>query len=103
MTSRSSRAQLPATMLVCLGGGWLTAQADVTVQQQSTFDLSLIKAHGTMTQLTSADKQREDTELHCEGFMSLVCGNNQGGEITRLDKDVIWTLEPKKKEYLENH
>ena len=33
--------------------------------------------------------------------MSLLCGNAQGGEIVRLDRDVEWTLEPKKQEYRE--
>src|SRR5277367_6136932 len=73
--------------------------ADVTVQEQTTFDLSLIKAHGSSTELTSGDKQRRDGDLHCEGLMSLVCRNAQSGEIIRLDKDVTWTLDPKKKEY----
>jgi hypothetical protein len=79
------------------------AHADVTVQEQTTFDLSFIKAHGNVTELISTDKQRRDTELHCEGLMSLVCRNAQDGEIIRLDKDVTWTLDPKKKEYRENH
>jgi hypothetical protein len=76
-------------------------RADVTVQEQTTFDLAVIKAHGTMTELTSADKQRRDNALHCEGFMSIFCGNSQSGEIVRLDRDVRWVLEPKKKEYRE--
>ncbi len=80
-----------------------SARADVTVQEQSTFDLTLIKTHGTSTELTSGDKQRRDTEMHCEGMMSLFCRNVGGGEITRLDKDVIWTLNPKNKEYTETH
>ena len=79
-----------------------TARADVTVQQQSTFDLTIIKAHSTTTETTTADKQRRDTEFHCEGFMSLLCGNAQSGEILRLDKDVRWSLDPKKKEYRES-
>lgn len=33
--------------------------------------------------------------------MSLLCGNAQSGEIVRLDRDVRWELEPKKKEYRE--
>src|SRR5277367_4417084 len=74
-------------------------QADVTVQVQTIFDLSVIKAHGNSTELTSGDKQRLDSDLHCEGLMSLVCRNAQSGEIIRLDKDVTWTLDPKKKEY----
>jgi len=77
------------------------ARADVTVVQQTSFDLALIKAHGKNTELTTSDKQRSDSDLHCEGFMSMVCGNAQGATIIRLDRGVEWTLEPKKKEYRE--
>ena len=96
-----ARLLLPA-LAGCLGAS-LVARADVTIQQQATFDLSLIKAHSNTTELTSGDKQRRDTDLHCEGFMSLLCGNSQGGEIVRLDKEVQWTLEPKKRQYRESH
>lgn len=96
-----ARLLLPA--LACCLGACVVARADVTIQQQATFDLSLIKAHSNTTELTSGDKQRRDTDLHCEGFMSLLCGNSQGGEIVRLDKEVQWTLEPKKKQYRESH
>jgi hypothetical protein len=78
-----------------------SAHADVTVEQQTSFDLALIKAHGKSTELTTADKQRADNDLHCEGFMSMVCGNAQHATIIRLDRGVEWTLEPKKKEYRE--
>ena len=80
----------------------LPVSADVTVQQQSTFDLSFIKAHSSSTETTTADKQRRDSEFHCEGFMSILCGNAQSGEILRLDKDLRWSLDPKKKEYRES-
>lgn len=76
-------------------------RADVTVEEQSTFDLSIIKAHGNSIELTAADKQRRDGSMHCEGFMSLLCGNTESGEIIRLDRDVEWRLEPKKQEYRE--
>jgi hypothetical protein len=76
-------------------------RADVTIQQQSSFDLAIIKAHGTSTEYTTTDKQRRDADFHCEGFMSMFCGNTQGAEIVRLDRDLQWTLEPKKKEYRE--
>jgi hypothetical protein len=79
------------------------ARADVTIEQQVTFDFAFIKSHGTSTEWTTGDKQRRDSEMHCEGFMSMLCGNTQGGEITRLDREVEWTLEPKKKEYRERH
>lgn len=104
MTSPRSRARLLfAIALSCLGAACLVARADVTIQEQASFDLSLIKAHSDTTELTSGDKQRRNSDLHCEGFMSLVCGNSQGGEIVRLDKEVQWTLEPKKKQYRESH
>jgi hypothetical protein len=97
-------SRLVRIVSVAVLAGALTAQparADVTVQEQTTFDLSFIKAHGNTTELISSDKQRRDTEVHCEGLMSLVCRNAQNGEIVRLDKDVTWILDPKKKEYRE--
>lgn len=86
------------------GAGYLLssfALADVTIQQQSVFDFSVIKAHSESTEYTTSDKQRRESALHCEGFMSLLCGNSESGEIIRLDRDLQWTLQPKKKEYLE--
>jgi hypothetical protein len=78
------------------------ARADVTIEQQTSFDVAIIKAHGTATEYTTADKQRRDSDMHCEGFMSMLCGNTQSGEIIRLDRDVTWLLEPKKQEYRES-
>jgi len=76
-------------------------EADVTIQQQTSYDFALIKAHGTRTELTAAEKRRSDSEMHCEGMMSMFCGTSQSGEIIRLDRDLEWTLEPKKMEYRE--
>lgn len=85
-----------ATIAVATTGA---SRADVTIEEQSTFDVTVVKAHGTTTELTTADKQRRDSTFNCEGFMSLLCGNTQSGEIIRLDRDVQWYLEPKKQEY----
>jgi hypothetical protein len=77
-------------------------QADVTVQQKTTLDVaSMVHVHGMNTTNWTADKKREDTETHCEGLMSMVCGNLQGGEIVRLDRDVTWHLQPSKKRFTE--
>jgi hypothetical protein len=79
-----------------------TVRADVTVQQTTALDVaSMIRMHGATTTTLTADKKREDTEAHCEGMMSLLCGNVQSGDIVRLDKSVTWHLEPKKKRYVE--
>ncbi len=104
--ARSGIAQL-SSMAVLLACAFALvrqpALADVTVQEQTTFDLSLIKAHGTSTELTSGDKQRRDSDMHCDGIMSFFCRNLGSGEITRLDKDLTWTLHPKDKNYTETH
>ncbi|MBS0580083.1 MAG: hypothetical protein JSR36_12580 [Proteobacteria bacterium] len=101
LTHRLPCALAWAIAAVVLASG--SARADVTVQEQSTFDLSLVKARGTSTEYTTSDKQRRDSNLHCEGMMSLLCGNLGASEITRLDKDLVWTLVSKKKEYTEAH
>jgi hypothetical protein len=93
--------------LTCLGTGAMlgaaAAHADVTIEQKTTLDVaSLIRAHGSSTTSIAADKKREDTESHCEGMMSLVCGNVRGGEIVRLDRGLTWHLEPGKKSYRED-
>ena len=88
-----------ATLGITMTGA---ARADVTIEDQSTFDVTIVKAHGTSTEFTTADKQRRDSSFSCEGFMSLLCGNTQSAEIIRLDKDLTWSLEPKKQEYREN-
>lgn len=78
-------------------------QADVTVEQKTTLDVaSVIRMHGATTTSITADKKRDDTESHCEGVMSLVCGNLHGGEIVRLDKGLTWHLRPDKKTYSED-
>src|SRR6202046_1879361 len=79
------------------------ARADVTIEQKTTLDVaSMIRTHGSSTTNITTDKKREDTESHCEGMMSLVCGNVRGGEIVRLDRGLTWHLEPDKKSYRED-
>jgi hypothetical protein len=88
--------------LIAAGGACTLAQADVTITQKTNLDVaSLISTHGASTSSLTVDKQRQDTESHCEGVMSIVCGNLQSGEIVRLDRDLTWYLEPKKKLYRE--
>jgi len=82
--------------------GITAARADVTIEQKTTLDVaSMIKTHGSSTTNITSDKKREDSESHCEGMMSLVCGNVHGGEIVRLDRGLTWRLHPDKKTYAE--
>jgi hypothetical protein len=79
-----------------------SARADVTTQESMALDLAgVVKMHGTTLDMTTSDKQRSDSEFHCEGFMSLLCGNAKTGDIVRLDKDLSWQLRPDKKTYIE--
>ncbi len=80
----------------------LPVAADVTIQQSVAMDVAgAIKMHGTTTDLLTSDKERRDSEFHCEGFMAMVCGNMRNGEIIRLDRDLSWQLRPDKKIYTE--
>lgn len=78
------------------------ARADVTTQESLSLDAAgIVKMHGTTVERTSADRQRKDSEFHCEGFMSLLCGNTKTGDIIRIDRSLEWQLRPDKKSYLE--
>src|SRR5450631_309335 len=82
--------------------GAAVARADVTIEQKTTLDVaSMIRMHGASTMSITADKKRDDSESHCEGIMSLVCGNLHSGEIVRLDRGLTWRLKPDKKTYRE--
>jgi hypothetical protein len=96
---RFPRSGIIAALLAPLAA--VTASADVTVTQATNFDLAVVKAHSNKTERISGEKARTDNDMHCEGMMSLLCGNQKNGEITRLDKDLTWELQPDKKSYLE--
>src|ERR1700688_4613105 len=78
-----------------------SAQADVTIQEQTTIHAFVVKAHGTTTNQVSGDKQRSEVQFACDGVMSMFCGHNKTVDIVRLDRDVTWDMEPKKKRYTE--
>jgi len=81
--------------------GCTLAHADVTVEQQTSMNVAGINIDISGTERTSSDKQRRDSETKCHGFLAMFCHDVQGGEIVRLDKQLEWQLEPKKKQYLE--
>ena len=91
------------SFVACVSLGAGVVQADVTVQEKTTLDVaSMIRMHGASTSSITADKKRDDSESHCEGMMSLVCGNLHRGDIVRLDQGLTWHLEPDKKSYRED-
>ena len=77
------------------------AHADVTIQDQTTMNFAIIKAHGTSTNRITDDKKRTESEFSCDGFMSMLCGKNDTLEIVRLDQSVTMNGDAKKKSYTE--
>jgi hypothetical protein len=78
-----------------------SARADVTIQEQTTIHAFIVKAHGTTTNQVSGGKQRSEVQFACDGVMSMFCGHNKAVDIVRLDRDVTWDMEPKKKRFTE--
>jgi len=88
--------------LSALAGLPASSLADVTTQQSTTLDaVGIIKMHGSSVERTTPDKQRRQSEYHCEGMMSLLCGNTKTDDIIRIDRSLEWKLDPKAKTYLE--
>ncbi|HMA00225.1 MAG TPA: hypothetical protein VKP66_19960 [Steroidobacteraceae bacterium] len=75
--------------------------ADVTIQEQTTIHAFVVKAHGTTTHQVSGDKERSEVQFACDGVMSMFCGHNKTVDIVRLDRDVTWDMDAKKKRYTE--
>lgn len=76
-------------------------RADVTIQEQTTIHAFVVNAHATTIHQVSADKERSEVQFACDGVMSVFCGHNKSIDIVRLDREVTWDLEPKKKRYME--
>jgi hypothetical protein len=93
---------LRVTLLALIGlAAPLSAQADVTVLERGTLSISNINVHTTSTQQIAGEKERTESDLLCQGTASLLCGKNQQIDIVRLDRGVIWKLEPRKRRYVE--
>ncbi len=100
MSAHAQNALVPILALIGFATP-LAAVADVTVQIQTTVNVSTVKAHSVATHRISGDKERSETDLRCDGLMSTICGKDQRVDIVRLDRGVTWTMEPKKKRYTE--
>ncbi|MBW4052608.1 MAG: hypothetical protein HIU85_14320 [Proteobacteria bacterium] len=102
-TLKRTRATLTLTLGSAAALAVLTpaARADVTVGQRTSMSLGGMMIEIDSVERTSADKQRGDSTVSCHGFLSLFCHGMEGGRIVRLDKQLEWELQPKKKLYSE--
>lgn len=102
-----SRARPVLTVILCAAAATLAmspapARADVTVGEKTSMSLAGINIDVNSVERTTTDKQRSDSTVQCHGFLSLFCHDVEGGRIVRLDKQVEWQLQPKKKLYTEH-
>jgi hypothetical protein len=76
-----------------------------TLVEQSEFVLDaqiLPTSRGTETTFTRADRQRHDeTYTFDNWFMKKLLGEGKTSQITRIDKNLIWQLDPENKQYNE--
>lgn len=80
-----------------------TAQADV-IRKQNTKSQIFGSSEGTSTDYYTADKHATESTLRwTSGVMKTMTGgkDTQSGEIVRLDKELIWSIDPKKETYTE--
>ncbi len=81
----------------------LTAHADVTRKQKVTSQ-SFGAYEGTTTYYYTADRSAEESEKRwTAGVMKTMTGGKptESASITRLDKEIIWQIDPRKKSYTE--
>jgi hypothetical protein len=77
------------------------AFADVTVQEQMSLDVSIVKAHTTETSYFSGEKKRHEYQFACDGMMKLLCGKQNTLDIERIDEGVTWRIDDKQRTYTE--
>lgn len=82
------------------------AVADVSYVQEVEIEvgggLSMLNSSATVVTQLSGDKSRSDSEIRMKSKLaSLAAGNGESSEIVRLDKGVVWRLQPQQQEYQE--
>jgi hypothetical protein len=97
------------TVAICLALAVLSRPvlADVTIE--ATYDveaagaLNMFASRGSTATMVSGDKSRGDSSFESKSKLvkTFSGGSNRTSTITRLDKGVIWNLEPEKSRYTE--
>jgi hypothetical protein len=96
-------AQAIAGSLLLYAG---SAAADVTLTQAVRIDaggtLAMLGSSGTSTTSISGDKARVDNRMEAaSGMMARFAGNMDASTILRLDREVLWQLDPDSQQYSE--
>jgi hypothetical protein len=99
MPLRNCHCRLQLLPFLALIIGPAGAIADVTVQEQLSLRTPNLRTQWINKQSLAGDKERSDLELRCEG--SSACDKNQRTDITRLDREAAWAIEPAKRAFTE--
>jgi hypothetical protein len=101
------RQTLTAVLCLLVVGAATSAGADVTVERYARSDgfAGMGGFESTTITTTGAITEREESKMKFTGgFMSAIqkmAGLGDAIRITRLDRDVVWQLDPEKKSYTE--
>ena len=96
----ASHGLLPAALLTLVMA--LPARADVTIQQKTVSSGFAGFGGGisTETRVIAGDRAREEQTFTATGRLKTFAGKPRSSvSITRLDKELIWELDPARKEY----
>jgi hypothetical protein len=101
---RSPREWLPALILALLLSS--SASADVVIKEKSVSEGLGGFGNGTTsrTLIVAGDKSRSEDEATYTGRFKTLAGGGKPHttvSITRIDREVIWNLDPEKKQYTE--
>ncbi|MEE4173670.1 MAG: hypothetical protein V2I57_05405 [Xanthomonadales bacterium] len=102
MKQRPLFLALGGALALCSGA----AAADVTLTQAVRIDaggtLAMLGSSGTSTTFISGEKARVDNRMEASsGMMAAFAGNMDSSMILRLDREVLWQLDPDSQQYSE--
>ena len=107
MLRTSSISKLVSCLLAPLALASIAARADVVIEETMNTDgvagFSLLAMQGTTTRSLTADKSRTDSNVQLKSKLLNHFAGTSGpsSQIVRLDKGVLWEVQPKDKTYTE--
>ena len=98
---RTAKTWLMVTLTIGLLMIPQLVSADVVIKQKTSAAMAMgvIKSSGTITTAISGDKQRSDSEMKTK--LVIASSTVKTTDIMRLDKELVWNLDNKKKTYTE--
>ena len=107
MLRTSPTSRLTSLFLVPFALAAIAARADVVIEETMNTDgvagFSMLAMQGTTTRSLSADKSRTDSNLQFKSKLLNTFAGKSGptSQIVRLDKGLMWEVQPKDKTYTE--